>query len=461
MISSVTFPIVFKNCLSVLIFILICYVNANAQNDFSKDSVDKKSAILFQNKKWDELISFGNTALKRNAETYFLRVRLGMAYFEKENYFNAIPEFERAIEIGYQDENVLEYLYNSYLKTGRTEDAAFIFSSFSESGKNRIKPLNNSFAENIFTGIEYGFSNDESRNANTDLDGDQNKYGEQTIFRNSILATAGLNQLPFDRLNIFYDYTYINSGKTKIIMRNNEKLNDDYQEIQNRFYNRFDVLAANGLVISPAGHYISKKYNTLFTGIADSTLTDITVSEKEINNENFILSLSASKFYSVYKFTLSGSFSYLNEFHQSQLGLSFMMYPLRKTSFYTNTSAVLHSENKISNLIVSQSIGIKAGKRIYIEASASAGVMKNYNEQNGYTVYNTGDVIKSKFGISLGFSLLKNLNINIGYSFRQSEKNYLTYKAKGLYRGVISYEQTLTKLKYNVSVITAQAKFIF
>jgi len=461
MISSVTFPAVFRNCLSVLIFILICYVNANAQNDFSKDSVDKKSAILFQNKKWDELISFGNTALKRNAETYFLRVRLGMAYFEKENYFNAIPEFERAIEIGYQDENVLEYLYNSYLKTGRTEDAAFIFSSFSESGKNRIKPLNNSFAENIFTGIEYGFSNDESRNANTDLDGDQNKYGEQTIFRNSILATAGLNQLPFDRLNIFYDYTYINSGKTKIIMRNSEKLNDDYQEIQNRFYNRFDILAANGLVICPAGHYISKKYNTLFAGIADSTLSDISVSEKEIDNENFILSISASKFYSIYKFTLSGSFSYLNEFHQSQLGLSFLMYPLRKTSFYTNTSAVLHSENKISNLIVSQSIGIKAGKRIYIEASASAGVMKNYNEQNGYTVYNTGDVIKSKFGISLGFSLLKNLNINIGYSFRQSEKNYLTYKAKGLYRGVISYEQTLTKLKYNVSVITAQAKFIF
>ncbi|MBK7252701.1 MAG: hypothetical protein IPI04_01980 [Ignavibacteria bacterium] len=461
MISSVTFPIVFKNCFYVLIFLLIFNANANAQNNFSKDSVDKKSAFLFQNKKWDELISFGNTALKRNAETYFLRVRLGMAYFEKENYFNAIPEFERAIEIGYQDENVLEYLYNSYLKTGRTEDAAFIFSSFSESGKNRIKPLNNSFAENIFTGIEYGFSNDESRNANTDLDGDQNKYGEQTIFRNSILATAGLNQLPFDRLNIFYDYTYINSGKTKIIMRNNEKLNDDYQEIQNRFYNRFDVLAANGLVISPAGHYISKKYNTLFTGIADSTLTDITVSEKEINNENFILSLSASKFYSVYKFTLSGSFSYLNEFHQSQLGLSFMMYPLRKTSFYTNTSAVLHSENKISNLIVSQSLGIKAGKRIYIEASASAGKMKNYNEQNGYTVYNTGDVIKTKFGISLDFSLLKNLNFNIGYSFRQSEKNYLTYKAKGLYRGVISYEQTLTKLNYNVSVITAQAKFIF
>lgn len=461
MISSVTFPAVFRNCLSVLIFILICYVNANAQNDFSKDSVDKKSAILFQNKKWDELISFGNTALKRNAETYFLRVRLGMAYFEKENYFNAIPEFERAIEIGYQDENVLEYLYNSYLKTGRTEDAAFIFSSFSESGKNRIRPLNNSFAENIFTGIEYEFSNDESRNANTDLDGDQNKYGEQTILRNSVLVTAGLNQLPFDRMSIFYDYTYINSGKTKIIMRNSEKLNDDYQEIQNRFYNRFDILAANGLVISPAGHYISKKYNTLFAGIADSTLSDISVSEKENDNENFILSISASKFYSIYKFTLSGSFSYLNEFHQSQLGLSFLMYPLRKTSFYTNTSAVLHSENKISNLIVSQSIGIKAGKRIYIEASASAGVMKNYNEQNGYTVYNTGDVIKSKFGISLDFSLLKNLNINIGYSFRQSEKNYLTYKAKGLYRGVISYEQTLTKLKYNVSVITAQAKFIF
>ena len=79
MISSVTFPIVFKNCFYVLIFLLIFNANANAQNDFSKDSVDKKSAFLFQNKKWDELISFGNTVLKRNAETYFLRVRLGMA----------------------------------------------------------------------------------------------------------------------------------------------------------------------------------------------------------------------------------------------------------------------------------------------------------------------------------------------------------------------------------------------
>ena len=284
MISSVTFPVVFRNCFTVLFFVLIFNSIANSQDDLNIDSVDNKSSYLFQNKKWDELISFGNKALKRNVETYFLRVRLGVAYFKKENYFNAIPEFERAVEIGYQDENVLEYLYNSYLKTGRTEDAAYIFSSFSESGKNRIKPLNNSFAENIFTGIEYEFSNDESRNTNTDLDGNENKYGEQTILRNSILVTAGLNQLPIDRMNIFYDYTYFNSGKTKIIMRNNEKISDDYQEIQNRFYNRFDILAANGLVISPAGHYISKKYNTLFAGISDNTLSDVSVSKKEIEN---------------------------------------------------------------------------------------------------------------------------------------------------------------------------------
>lgn len=461
MISSVTFPVEFRNFFTVLFFILIFNANANSQDDFSKDSVDKKSAYLFQNKKWDELITFGNKALKRNAETYFLRVRLGAAYYEKENYFNAIPEFERAVEIGYMDEYVLEYLYNSYLMTGRTEDAAYIFSSFSESGKNRIKPLNNSFAENISTGIEYEFSNDENRNANTDLDGNENKYGEQTILRNSILFTTGLNQLPFDRMNIFYDYTYFNSGKTKVIMRNNEKANDDYKEIQNRFYNRFDFLAANGLVISPAGHYISKKYNTIFGGIADSTLTDISVSEKEIDNENFILSLSAAEYYSVFKITLNGSFSYLNEEHQSQFGLSFRMYPLSNSSFYSNTSAVLHTENKISNLIVSQTLGVKAGKRIYIEAYASAGVMKNYNENNGFRVYNTGDVIRAKYGISLDFRFSKNLNFNIGYSFRQSEKNYLTYIARGLSRGVISYEQKFSKLNYNVNAIYAGAKFTF
>ena len=137
------------------------------------------------------------------------------------------------------------------------------------------------------------------------------------------------------------------------------------------------------------------------------------------------------------------------------------MYPFRKSSFYSNTSAVLHTENKISNLIVSQSLGFKAGKRIYIEANASAGMMKNYNEQNGYRVYNTGDVTKSEFGVNIDYMLLKNLNFKIGYSYRQSEKNYLTYIANGLSRGVISYEPKFTKLNYNVNTLYAMAKFIF
>lgn len=461
MISSDTFLSSIRYLFGALILVLILNSNANSQDGYSIDSVDKKSALLFQNKKWDELITFGNKALKRNIETYFLRVRLGTAYFEKRNYFKAAPEFERALEIGYQDEIVLQYLYDSYRQTGRTENAEFVFSRFSESLKNRIRPLNNSFAANVFTGFEYDLSNDENRNADTDLDGADNLFGEQTVLKNSYLVTAGLNQLPFDRMNIFYGYSYRNSKKIKQIMRNNIKTTDNYQETQNRFYNRFDILAAKGFVISPAGHYINGKYKTISADISGTSLPDITVSPEEFNSENFILSLSASGYLSVYKFSLNGSFSYLNNAHQTQFGLSFLMYPSGKTSFYSNTSAVLHTESKISNLIFSQIFGIKAGKKISIVVFASAGEMKNYNEQNGYIIYNNGDVIKSKFGIRLEYQFSNNLNLNTGFSFRQSEKEYLTYKLVDSERGITSYEKNSVKLNYNVNVFSAGVNFSF
>lgn len=56
----------------------------------SLPKVDALTYQLFQQKAWDNLIKEGNKAIQNGIDYYYLRVRMGIAYYEKGNYSGAI-----------------------------------------------------------------------------------------------------------------------------------------------------------------------------------------------------------------------------------------------------------------------------------------------------------------------------------------------------------------------------------
>lgn len=460
--------------LLIIIILLTGSIETFSQEDLTYENVDKKTSELYLNKKWDELISYGDRALRNRVDFYSLRVRLGIAYYKKEKYFYAIPNFENALELGFIDALILQYLYYSYLFTGRIEDSEVIFSKLPSKVQKRIKPLNNSFIDNSYIEMGQSISNDYSKNGNVDLDETDNLYGEQVLNGNYFHLNAGLKQLPFSRVGISYCYTYLNLSKRKEIEYNNIKNINNYSQIQNRFYNKFDFLIANGLIISPSVHYINIKDNTIYakydsvtyrynmsTMSYDSLRFYHTLSNKETNLDNFVLSLAVLKYLSIFKFGISGSFSYLNDKHQTQYGASFTIFPFGKISFFTNTNAALHYQDKVANLIVTQLIGGRILKNLYLEGFAVYGKMNNYNEQNGYLVFNDPGAIKFKFGAELNYYFLNNLSAYLVYMNQQRERNYLTYVFKGLVNNLIQFQQEIKKVNYQVNTFLAGIKFNF
>lgn len=464
------------NKLYLIIFSLIFFstVNVFAQSDLSPDSLDKKMEELFVNKKWNEIISLGKRARAVNIESYFLRVRLGIAYYQTKKYFEAIPNFEKAIDIAYPEPEVLRYLYYSYLITGRMEDANYTYYLMPESEKIKIKPLENSFVNdlNIESGI--GTSNDYDKNSSIDLDGPDNIYGEQILSGNYFYVNGGLRQLPLKWLGVLYDYTYMKEDKTKQIQFNNVKNSDSYSQIQNQFYNKFDIRIANGLVVSPAARYIKVESNTIYadydsvsysynpnTMTYDSVKYYYTLFNQQNISDNFVLSLAVFKYISIFKFEVNGSFSYLNNNHQSQIGLSFKSFPYGKTSFYTNTDLVLQNQNKVSNLIFSQLLGGGIYKNIWLEGFGTYGRMSNYNEQNGFIVYNNPDVIEYKFGAEFKYYFPFNMTAYLAYEFQQREKNYTVYSYVPTPNSFPGYQQELNQVNYQVNVFSAGVKLFF
>src|ERR1039457_6036722 len=87
-----------------------------AKSTFSQDTlnskiVETKSYQLYLDKNWKELISFGNKAVENGFDYYYLRMRIGTAYYEQKNYRTAQEHFWKAYQFNSTDDLSMEYLY--------------------------------------------------------------------------------------------------------------------------------------------------------------------------------------------------------------------------------------------------------------------------------------------------------------------------------------------------------------
>lgn len=416
----------------VAAFIFITSSKSAAQEELTIDTINYHMAAMLEESDWNSMISYGERALSQGFDFFFLRARLGIAYYETGKIFKAIPDFERALEIGYDNPTVLEDLYYCYLYTGRYSDMNYAFKKLPERQQKRIKPLVNPMVDNLHAEFGTGISNDDDKNSNLNLDGDLNYYGEQTLTGNELYFNIGLNQIPLSFLTINYDFSYLKINKTKQLMYNNELISNEYPEYQSRFYNSYNIRILPGLILSPAGQYIGKKYDTEFA-VYDSTVYYskdsaqyfYSISEQEKRLNGFVLSLDISKYISKFKFGINGSFSYLNDIHQYQYGLSFKVFPFGKTNFFSNTNLTLHNQNDIANLIFDQSFSGVVKNKFFYELFATFGKMDNYNELNGFRVYNN-DVINYKLGFEAKYFFTKNFSGKLIYGYQSRERDFVT-----------------------------------
>lgn len=460
-----------RSFLSIILILLA--TNAFSQEYLDVEAVHERSLEYFEEQQWRKLIRLGEEALKQGIESYLLRVRIGIAYYELEEYANAIPHLRKAVSTGYSDGITKEHLYYSYLQMGREEDANDVFFDMTDTRQRKNKPLTNDFIYDATGAFSFGISNDGSKNSEADLDGSSNAFGEQVILGDQIYFDAGLSQLPLRWLKIRYAFSYLNSNRTKQFMSGNASVSENYTHKEGHLYNEFSFRADEGFVISPSGHYVNIK-ETLPTAVFDSASTTsgkdaangnaqeiyYSIGDSVNEQKDFVLSVTFNKWISVFKAGLSASFSYLNGEHQTQYGAALSAFPFSRNVLYAGIEAVFHSQNSVTNVIISPSAGVKITEAMWAYGFASFGRMNNYNEMNGFIVYNNPDVITLKYGAELRYNFPFNMSASLSYNGQQREKKYLSYELSGFNGSVpvllpvsgiaeYSFHQIQAGLRYN------------
>ncbi len=437
-----------KNFLLLIILISALHTSLFSQ-EINVTSVDKETYSQYLAKDWKGLIKTGKNSLKNNIDFYYLQFRMGIAYYELKKYAKAVKYFENVYSKTPDDETIQEYLYYSYLFSGRFDDARLLAASFTRKLKDKLHIESEyPFIHALYVATKQDINENHEYIPETGESVKQEIVVSESWYNISTEHSAG------KRLTFFQGYSKLNiEHKSK---NNDPDLPSVYSEYinQNEYYFSAKYHAAKGLNVSAGIHLLRTSY------YAPDPQQSTMFGRRQVNSALYYYSENAaaasiniSKSFSIFNTTFETSVSNLNNKFQIQPSLSFRIYPFGNNNFYTETKGIYLSEKENTifsyHPVFKQSFGFRFLKYSFISPSITYGDLKNFTQYNSFIVNNDLDKIKFRFENYINFGLAKGrFNIFLNYQYNEKEN---TFEING----------TETNKQYTNQTITAGIKWYF
>lgn len=413
----------------ILGFLIVLSSLIKAQDTLSSAGVETQSYSLYIQKNWDELIRFGNVALSKGFDYYYLRYRLGAAYFEKKKYRNATIQFEKANKFNSTDET-MEYLYYCYLYTGQYERARWISKSFSPdavayTGSDKLKSFS-------FATLEGGM-----------------RTSDSTIqFQTSYYLQAGLGHFINNRFSLFHALTYLNQsdfrGTTNqyqyylgatIPLKNDWTLLTGIQPIYRNTIPLKNVVKYVHVTLPPKKGGPPMGKDTIVA-------RDTTQTGSPVNKLNFVFAIGISKAFSNFDISLGLAIGVFDSTSQYQHSLSISYHPLGNNKLIVGCAGFMHTENyyKSNHYAVLPSLYVEPAKILSLSITYLANNQGSLIENNGYIVNSNPDPMVARFSVLANITLSKCISI---YGAYQEQDNVEYHKHWPFY-----YDLFITGIKY-------------
>ncbi len=306
-------------------------------------------------KDWPNLVKTGRESIRLGYDSYYIRMRLGIALYSKRKYMLSVKQFRKALRWDETNPAPVEYLYYDMLFTGREKEAVTFYPVKKE---NRTK-----FFEDIY--MEGGYKASDGKAPTRDI-----YYGLFSL-RNGFSK----------RVSYFQAFQYLvrDYADDNVAVNGKSKGENILQTKQYEYYGALEILAGRGFYITPAFH------------------TQRVIMEGYGWN-NFALSLALSKYAGITNISLSGSYSRIDREYQYQGTLGLTIYPLANLDLYIDNRITAQYESDAWHLSVKQKIGGRVLKKTWLEGWYSYGDMRYFSEQNAFILFNSPNTMHYRIG---------------------------------------------------------------
>ena len=372
----------FKVVALILLFVLLFQdaLFGQLNNDFAY--YDDLTYELYEKQQWAQLIETGKEAKQSGFDYYYLNMRMGIAYFERKQYFKAIYCFQKAIDYNKNDLIAPEYLYLSYQLTNQELPAARVLKEYPVVQESvHEKPAK--FFSGLFLEGTY-------------------KFHDLAYVSNLGLFNLGLRHRPFSWLSITHSYNRMSFDQIAFMPSQGGRVQEKRNlVIQKGYYAKADLNLA-GFIFSPAINL--QQVQTTTTSYPEKVFY-LGIS-RQINNFYAVLDYSQSE---------------INLFRQKQWAISLTWYPLYNLNLYLKNQVVKHQQQDYTNTIAFHTLGLRLTRNIWLEVFHQYGNIYNFNSHQAYLLFNGWDNINQRSGASV--TAILSTNVDIDFSFLMEKHN--------------------------------------
>lgn len=422
---------------------LVCIVflwfvaTANAQqSSLSVKQVDSTTYALFLKQDWKPIIELGKKSRAEGIDFYYLKVRMGIAYFKENKMFSAIQLLEEAYALDSYNAVVQDYLYWAYRYSGLEMESRLFYTKMSKEIKAKIKldlPIVSDISFKVLTinNLDYDKLLQPKINSQTDY--------ISVIPKNYQMYSVGLSHPISKKLNLFHQFTMMPA--TSVQQKRVESVleNENYKAMEYRYYADVTVALGNRWYLDTYLNIISGDYDNLNTASSVSKIT--------YNDMVFGGAITKASYF--IRNSINVSTSNLNSYNQFQVGYTMSLYPLGSTTVVPFGSLQFKSQDSDSNFVFTGGLAVTIDK-ISLTGFGTVGNMNNFIANNGAIIYNQPATALNELGGSFKY-FGKNSILKVGYSFMNMEANY--------YNG--NFEITSKTFEFNQQNITAAITWIF
>ncbi len=414
--------------LSLMTVLLLSVLSVAGQG--SAD-IDRKTYALYQQGKWKELTDYYRKEVNpEKVDFYYLRMRVGIAWYELENYFNAIPHFQKAMHFN-SNPVVKEYLFYSYLYTGQRKRANMLYRSMKQDQKNELSKPDNSFFQNL--SFEYGLNISDAfeKNGVMNFIDEDNIYGEAPFVGNTRYWNVGLHHHLGDAVFIKHGISSFKiQNKMKFCLSNDNEMVVPFEIDQTDYYFNLIAQSRNNNVFSLSFHTIGVDYRMPEMQFIDSIYI-LTNTEVSLNDYLFYASWG-THLGNVFA-SAGASASSINGGNQQQFDLEMSWMPLGNYTFVPSLKLSYYQQQeseyseKQQEWLLTPSVNFSLSENLWLNASYTLGNIYQYHEQKGFVIYNNPDHISRKAESVVQYNLSESLGLSLSYRYLKRKGQALTY----------------------------------
>lgn len=371
------------------------YANLSAQGDFI--TLDKKTYEQYLRGDYKNLKKTAEGMIYKGIDYYYLRMRIGILSYNKQRYSSAVNHFNKALQQNSWDTVSNEYIYYSYLFSGRPADANLYLKSIPFERRNKaLKQISTTGLSNI-----YVFSSFTEYNSPL--------YATNTLYyeavKNSLNITAGLES--YFTENLKGSFAYSNFRKTGTLYSSTYTSGVNLNFSQNQLYAKLSGIFFPGWEISGFGQV------AFYSGTSTEKLRGSGRVSQQLTSE-YVGGVALSK--SGFKVRAGLSFSASNFSKSSQIrGEAFLTYlPMGNLNLYMTSGGMIQSDKHWGQSYqANQEIGFKVAKFLWLEAGAVIGNSFLYARNNGYSVNNSYQIPALSYYGNIIMLLGKKISITV------------------------------------------------